>query len=95
MPLKTLPWDTAEYLTDPESIAAYMTAALETNDPRFIVDALGIVARARGMSQAALDARVSSESLNQVLSADGASDFGAVLRVVQALGLKLIAEPAE
>ena len=48
--LKTQPFDPAAYLDDAESLAAYMSEALATEDPAFIADALGVVARARGMS---------------------------------------------
>jgi probable addiction module antidote protein len=43
---KTRQFDPAEYLDDNESIAAYMSESLETEDPAFIADALEVVARA-------------------------------------------------
>jgi probable addiction module antidote protein len=49
----TSTFDPAEYLDDHESIAAYLTDALESDDPAFVADALGVVARARGMSEVA------------------------------------------
>lgn len=61
--VKTKPFDLAEYLDDTESIAAYMTEALESGDPAFVADALGVVARARGMTEVAREAGVSRESL--------------------------------
>jgi probable addiction module antidote protein len=61
--MKTKPFDPAEYLDDDESIAAYMTDALESGDPSFVADALGVIARARGMSDVAREAGVSRESL--------------------------------
>lgn len=45
---KTKLFDPAEYLDDSESIAAYLSDALESGDPAFIADALGVVARAPG-----------------------------------------------
>ena len=57
--LKTRPFDPAEYLDSDEAMAAYMTEALETGDPGFVVDALGAVARARGMTEVAREAGVS------------------------------------
>jgi probable addiction module antidote protein len=92
---KTKPFDPAEYLDDSESIAAYLTDALESGDPAFIADALGVVARARGMSEVAREAGVSRESLYRALSADGNPEFATVLRVLQALGLQLAAIPVE
>jgi probable addiction module antidote protein len=91
---KTKPFDPAEYLDDSESIAAYMSEALETGDPAFVADALGVVARARGMSEVAKEAGVSRESLYRALRADGNPEFATVLRVVRALGLQLSAAPA-
>ncbi len=91
---KTKPFDPAEYLDNNEAIAAYMTDALETGDPSFVADALGVVARARGMSEVAREAGVSRESLYRALSADGNPEFGTVMRVVRALGLQLSVIPA-
>lgn len=91
---KTKPFDPAEYLDDSASIAAYLSEALETGDPAFIADALGIIARARGMSDVAREAGVSRESLYRALSADGNPEFATVLRVLRALGLRLSASPS-
>lgn len=91
---KTKPFDPAEYLDDSQSIAVYMSEALESEDPAFIADALGVVARARGMSEVAREAGMSRESLYRALSADGNPEFATVLRVVRALGLQLSAVPA-
>jgi probable addiction module antidote protein len=87
-PVKTRTFDPAAYLDNPDSIAAYMTDALETGDPAFVADALGVIARARGMSEVAREAGVSRESLYRALSADGNPEFGTVMRVAQALGLR-------
>ena len=91
---KTKPFDPAEYLDDKESIAAYMTEALDTGDPAFVADALGVIARASGMTEVAREAGVSRESLYRALSADGNPEFATVLRVFSALGLRLHATPA-
>jgi probable addiction module antidote protein len=87
-PTKTTPFDPAEYLDTPEGVAAYMTEALETHDPAFVADALGVIARARGMSEVAREAGVSRESLYRALSLDGNPEFGTVMRVAEALGLQ-------
>jgi probable addiction module antidote protein len=90
---KTKPFDPAEYLDDSESIAAYLSDALESEDPAFVADALGVAARARGMSEIAREAGVSRESLYRSLSTDGNPEFATVLRVLRALGLQLSATP--
>jgi probable addiction module antidote protein len=90
---KITDWDSAELLTTPEHITAYLEAALEENDPAFFVHALGIVARARGMTQLAKDAGVSREGLYKTLSEDGNPSFMTVAKVMQSLGLRLAAAP--
>jgi probable addiction module antidote protein len=89
MALKTTRFDSAEYLDSDEAISAYLEEALETGDPAFITQALGTVARARGMSQIAKEAGLSRESLYKALSAEGNPEFGTVIRVMRALGLRL------
>jgi probable addiction module antidote protein len=95
MPLDTRTWDAAEQLDSLEEIAAYLEAALEDGDPRLIAAALGDIARARGMTQLAREAGLSRESLYRALSADGNPEFGTVLRVLQALGLRFEVHPIE
>ena len=92
--VRTKPFDPAEYLDSDEAIAAYMTEALETGDPSFVADALGVVARARGMSEVARAAGVSRESLYRALSPGGNPEFATVMRVVRALGLQFSVTPA-
>lgn len=89
-------WDSAEYLKTEEDMANYLDACMEEagDDPAFIARALGTIARARGMTQVARDAGVSRESLYRALSGEGNPEFGTILKVVKALGLKLHAAPA-
>jgi probable addiction module antidote protein len=91
----TTRFDAAEYLDTPERQAAYITAALETGDLAFVRDALGIVARARGMGEIAKTADLNRESLYKALGESGNPELGTVLRVLQALGLTLTAHPIE
>ena len=92
--LKTTTFDSAAYLDTDEAISAYVEEALATEDPAFIARALGTVARARGMAQIAKKAGLSRESLYKALSAEGNPEFGTVIRVMHALGLKFSVSPA-
>ena len=85
---KTSSYDSAEYLDSIDAINAYMEEALETDDPAFIAKALGTVARARGMSKIAKKTGLSRESLYKALSTEGNPEFGTIIRVMQALGLR-------
>lgn len=93
MALKTLPWDSAALLETEDDMAAYLDACLEENDPALITAALGVIARAKGMSQLARDTGLSRESLYRALSSEGNPEFATVLKVVQSLGIKLHAAP--
>ncbi|MSP02970.1 MAG: putative addiction module antidote protein [Acetobacteraceae bacterium] len=72
-----------------------MTEALDSNDPGFIADALGVIARARGMTQDARDTGLSRESLYRTLSSDGNPELSTLLRVLSALGLSLAIRPTD
>ncbi len=89
-------YDSAEHLKTDEDMAAYLDACLEEagDDPVHIAHALGVIARARGMTQLARDTGLARENLYKALSADGNPEFGTILKVVKALGLKLHAEAA-
>lgn len=92
MRIKSKPYDAAEFLTDPETIAAYLTEALESDDPRYIAKALGAVARARGgMAQLARETGITRESLYRALSETGNPELGTALKVMHALGVRLTA----
>jgi probable addiction module antidote protein len=95
MPVKSRPFDPAAYLDSDEAIAAYLTEALESNDPGFIADSLGVVARARGMTQVARDAGLSRESLYRTLGPEGNPELSTLLRVLGVLGLRLAVRPVE
>ncbi len=90
---KTKKYDAAEYLETEEDMAAYLQAAFEDGDPALVIHSLGNIARARGMSQIARDTGLRRESLYKALSPEGNPEFATVLKVVQALGIKLNAEP--
>ena len=95
MPLETSPYDSAEYLDTAEAVAAYIDEAFQTGDAAFIAHALGVAARARGMTQIANAAGLSRESLYRALGDNGNPEFSTVLRVAKALGLRLAVEAAE
>ena len=88
MTLKTTPWDSAQYLKTEADMADYLAACFEEapDDPAFLVQALGVVARACNMSQLARDTGLTREGLYKALSADGNPSFGTVLKVADAMG---------
>jgi probable addiction module antidote protein len=87
--IKTIPRDSAALLKTDEDIADYLEAVFEDGDQVLIAHALGVVARAKGMTQIAQAAGLGRESLYKALSPEGNPEFATVLKVMRALGLKL------
>lgn len=94
--IKTTRWDSAEHLKTDEDMVAYIDACLEEagDDAAFIAHALGVVARAKGMTQLANETGLGRESLYKALSGEGNPSFATILKVMRALGVKLHAEAA-
>ncbi len=86
---QTQTWDAANHLETREDMAAYLEAALEDGDPALIAAALGDIARSRGMTQISRDTGLGRESLYKALSVEGNPEFATILKVFQALGLRL------
>ena len=59
-----------------------------------IAAALGNVARARNMSQLARDTGLSREGIYKALSGNGNPSFATILKIAQALGLRMEFKPA-
>lgn len=96
MSIKLSRWDTAEYLKTEQDIQAYIEAVLEEggDDPAFILQALGVIARAKNMSQLAREAGISREGLYKALSDEGNPTFSTVSKIAKALGLQIKLETA-
>jgi probable addiction module antidote protein len=90
---KLTKWDSAEYLKTEFDINNYLEACFEDGDPQLITHALGVIARARGMSQLAKDTGISREGLYKALTDNGNPEFSTVLKVFKALGLRLSLRP--
>lgn len=89
MPLTTNRFDAAAVLDTPEAIESFLEDAFESADPSFITHALGIVARAKGMSHLAAETGLTRQALYKALRSEGHPEFGTVLKVASALGFRL------
>ncbi|MBK8568841.1 MAG: putative addiction module antidote protein [Nitrosomonadales bacterium] len=86
---KFTPFDAADYLDNEETIAAYLTAALEDENPDMFLVAVKDVARARGMTQLAKDTGLGRESLYKALAPGAKPRYDTLLKVLRALGVSL------
>lgn len=93
--IKLKKWDSAEHLKTDEDCREYLNACLEEagDDAAFIAKALGVVARARGMTQLARETGLGRESLYKALSGEGNPSLATVLKVMHAMGLQFSLRP--
>jgi probable addiction module antidote protein len=89
MTLKLTDYDAADHLADTSAQLFVLNDALDSGHAGYIAQALGAVARARGMTQMASDTGIKRQVLYKALSADGNPTLETTLKVVQALGFHL------
>lgn len=87
-------FDMAKQLKSEEDIAAYVTMVIEEGDSSELAHALGVAARARGMSEIAQAAGITREALYKALRPNAHPRFDTINRVCTALGVRLVAQPA-
>lgn len=87
-------FDMAQQLKSEEDIAAYITMVIEDGDSSELAHALGVAARARGMTEIALAAGLTREALYKALRPNAHPRFDTINRVCAALGVRLVAQPA-
>jgi probable addiction module antidote protein len=92
---KIYDYDPAAALESEEAIAIFLADALETGDSAYIAKALGVVARAKGMTQLARETGLSREQLYRTFSEQGNPTLKTMLTVMRALGVDLTARPHE
>lgn len=87
---KLYEYDFAAELDDIESIEIFLEDAFDTNDPSYIAQALGVVARSKGMGEIAKKTGLSREQLYRSLSDKGNPTLQTLLAVLTALNLHLM-----
>lgn len=83
------PFDASDYLDDEETIAEYLTAALENPDPDAFLAAIRDVAKTRGIAKVAADAGLGREGLYKTLKPGAQPRFDTMRRLIGALGVKM------
>ena len=86
-------FDLAEQLTSEEDIAAYLTIVIAEGNAAELAHAVGLAARARGMTEIASASGLTREALYKALRPNAQPRFDTINRVCTALGVKLVAQP--
>jgi probable addiction module antidote protein len=94
MAIEFRPYDSAEFLKSEDEVATYLDEAFRDGDPSMIAHALGVAARARGMSQLARQTGLKREGLYRSLSANGNPELDTFVRVIKEMGMQIRVEPA-
>ncbi|MEA3012844.1 MAG: hypothetical protein QOD42_1389 [Sphingomonadales bacterium] len=83
------PFDPADYLEEESSQQYLLRDALASGHPGYIADAIGAVARARGLSNLERETGIKRQTLNKSFSLKGNPTLETLLPVLGALGLRL------
>jgi probable addiction module antidote protein len=88
--------DVTDYLSSAEDVIAYIEARIEqAGNHSMLIDALGDIARARGMTELAQKTGLTREGLYKALARDGNPTFSTVLKVLDAFDVALSLRPAD
>lgn len=82
-------FDISQYLDNNEVIAEYLTQVLDDGDSDELLEAIGNIAKAKGMSQIAKDTGLGRESLYKAFAPGAKPRFETILKVLNSLGVKL------
>lgn len=82
-------YDFADALNSDEAIEIFLNDAFETGDAGHIARAIGVVARAKGMTSIARETGLAREQLYKSLSDSGNPTLETTLAVLKAIGFEL------
>jgi probable addiction module antidote protein len=82
-------YDPADALQSDAAIEEFLTDAFETGDARYIAQALGVAARAKGMTNIARETGLAREQLYKSLSENGNPTLETTLAVLKAIGFEI------
>ena len=87
--LEVTNFDIAEYLDNKEVIAEYLSQILADGDMDELLEALGNIAKAKGMSQIASETGLGRESLYKTFHKGTKPKFDTIMKVLQSFGVKI------
>lgn len=91
--MQTSKFDIADYLDSKEMIAEYLNTVLEEGNSTEIINAIGHVAKAIGMTKIAEETGLSRPSLYKALSDGAKPQFATIMKVLKAVGGQIQVNP--
>lgn len=89
MAVKTVAFEPEKYFTEPDAQARLVANAVQSDDPQFLIDAIAVVARARGMTELAKETGMTRQALYAAFGPKGNPTISTVMKVLNALGMAL------
>jgi probable addiction module antidote protein len=89
MPVELRPFDPARHIETDEDVFYFLEAAMEGNDPKHIVRALGDVVRSKGMEEIAKKTGVGHQAIYDALPKNGGLTLETLIEVLKVFGLEL------
>jgi len=86
-------FEVSEFLDNDEIISEYLNLVLEENDSQALINALGEIAKAKGIKSIAELAGVGRESLYKSLSSGSKPRFETISKIIKAFNLTFKIEP--
>ena len=91
--MDTSKFDVTDYLDSNEMIAAYLNEVLENGTEKELIEAIGHVAKAIGMTKIAEKSGLSRPSLYKALSEGSKPQFSTIMKVLRAVGGQVRVNP--
>jgi len=91
--METTKFDIADYLDSKEMIAEYLNAVLEEGDNADIINAIGHIAKAIGMTKISEETGLSRPSLYKALSDGAKPQFATIMKVLKVIGGQIQVTP--
>lgn len=91
--METSKFDIADYLDSNEMIAEYLNTVLEDGSDAEIINAIGHIAKAIGMTKIAEETGLSRTSLYKALSDGAKPQFATIMKVLKAVGGQIQVNP--
>lgn len=92
--IQTLPkFEAADYLRSQEALAAFINEFLAEADSAMLAEVMLVAAKAKGMTEVASKAGIARESLYKALRPESQPRFDTILKVLNAIGLRLVVQP--
>jgi len=90
---KLKPFDAVDYLETPEDVRLFVQEVFRDGSIAEILDAIETAVRATGLIKIAEQVRLDPDMLSKALDPEGCVEFAMVRKVLEALGMRLVAVP--